>query len=135
MAPIVVLRGTVVAGAGQGAYFMSLAWVRSAVQGSLGFDPYPGTLNVRLVDPEMLQRWRDVSKQRALVLAPPAPETCGGRLVPITLPSDITAAVIVPDVTRYGDDVLEMIAANHLRSRLGLEDGDVLELTVTERAW
>ena len=111
---------------------MSLAWVGSAVQRSLGFDPYPGTLNVRLADAEILERWRDVSKRRGLVLAPPAPETCGGRLVQVTLPRDVAAAVIVPDVSRYGDDVLEVIAAVHLRTRLGLHDGDVLELTVTE---
>ena len=129
---MIVLRGIVASGVGQGAFFMSLAWVRDAIRGSLGFYPYPGTLNVRLADPEVLERWRGVSKQRALILAPPAPETCGGRLVPITLPRDITAAVIVPDVTRYGDDVLEVIAPVHLRSRLGLEDGDVLELTMTE---
>ena len=110
---------------------MSLAWVRSGVHRSLGFEPYPGTLNVRLADPDMLSRWRKVSKQRALLLTPPPPETCGGRLVSITLPQGVAAAVIVPDVTRYDDDVLEVISAVHLRSALGLEDGAVLELTVT----
>ena len=129
---MIVLSGIVASGVGQGAYFMGLAWVSGAVRGALGFDPYPGTLNVRLADPEVLERWRGVSKQRALILAPPAPEACGGRLVPVTLARDIAAAVIVPDVTRYGDDVLEVIAPVHLRSRLGLEDGDVLELTMTE---
>jgi len=126
------LRGIVASGVGQGAYFMSLAWVRSAVHRSLGFEPYPGTLNVRLADPDMRSRWREVSKQRALLLTPPPPETCGGRLVSITLPRGVAAAVIVPDVTRYDDDVLEVISAVHLRSELGLEDGAVLELTVTE---
>ena len=129
---MIVLSGIIASGAGQGAYFMRLAWVSGAVRGALGFDPYPGTLNVRLPDAENLKSWRDVSKRRALVLTPPAPETCGGRLVPVTLARDIAAAVIVPDVTRYGDDVLEVIAPVHLRSRLGLEDGDVLELTMTE---
>jgi len=126
------VRGTVASGVGQGAHFMSLPWVGRAVHRSLGFDPYPGTLNLRLTDPEMLVRWRDVSKERALVLTPSPPETCGGRLIPITLPRDIPAAVIVPDVTRYGDDVLEVIAAVHLRSCLGLEDGDALEFVLTE---
>jgi CTP-dependent riboflavin kinase len=37
---------------------------------------------------------------------------------------DVDAAVIVPDVTRYGEDLLELIAAVHLRSLLGLRDGD-----------
>ncbi len=105
---------------------MSLEWVRSAIRQSLGFDPYPGTLNVRLVDADLLVRWREVSKQGALLLTPSRPEECGGRLIPITLARDIPAAVIVPDVTKYGDDVLEVVAEVHLRSRLGLRDGDVL---------
>src|SRR2546425_2694252 len=110
---------------------MSLAWVRSAVHRSLGFEPYPGTLNVRLADPDMRSRWREVSKQRALLLTPPPPETCGGRLVSITLPPGVAAAVIVPDVTRDDDDVLEGISAVHLRSGIRLQDRAVLELTLT----
>src|SRR2546425_7554918 len=65
---------------------MSLAWVRSAVHRSLGFEPYPGTLNVRLADPDMRSRWREVSKQRALLLTPPPPETCGGGGGPLPPP-------------------------------------------------
>src|SRR2546427_4992182 len=94
---------------------MSLAWVRSAVHRSLGFEPYPGTLNVRLADPDMRSRWREVSKQRALLLTPPPPETCGGRLVSITLPRGGAAAVIVPAVTRHDDDVLGGISAGPFR--------------------
>src|SRR3989442_15819341 len=81
----------------------------------------------------MSARWGDVSMQLALLLTPAPPETCGGLLVSITLPRGVAAAVIVPDVTRYDDDGLEGISAVHLRSELGLEDGAVLELTVTER--
>jgi CTP-dependent riboflavin kinase len=125
-----MLRGIVASGVGQGARFMSLAWVGSAVHQWLGFDPYPGTLNVRLVDADMLVRWRKMSKEGALLLTPPAAEQCGGRLIPITLARNIPAAVIVPDVTRYGDHVLEVVAAVHLRSRLGLQDGDLLTLEV-----
>src|SRR2546425_6719058 len=108
---------------------MSLAWVRSAVHRSLGFEPYPGTLNVRLADSDMRSRWREVSKQRALLLTPPPPETCGGRLVSITFPPGVAAAVIVPHVTRDDDDVLEVISAGPLRGGLRLGDGAVPALT------
>src|SRR5437879_11541690 len=110
---------------------MSLSWVRSTDHRSLCFEPYPGTLNVRLADPDMRSRWREVSKQRALLLTPPPPETCGGRLVSITLPQGVAAAVIVPDVTRYGDDVLEALSAVHRRSELGTEHGTYREMNVT----
>jgi len=93
------------------------------------FDPYPGTLNLRLSDAEMLRRWREVRARGALRWIPP-PEQCGGRLVPLVVAVHIPASVIVPDVTRYAGDVLEVIVAVHLRSRPGLRDGDLLAVTV-----
>ena len=125
----VILQGAVEAGVGQGASFMSLPWVRDAVRQAVGFYPYPGTLNVRLLDADMLGRWREIRNRHALPLVPPPPEQCGGRLVPIVVSSDVAAAVIVPDITRYGADVLEVIAPVHLRSRLWLRNHDLLTLT------
>lgn len=115
-------------GLGQGAQFMALPWVRDAVRRLVGFDPYPGTLNVRLVDPAMVAAWRRIREGPALRLAPPPPETCGARLFRVVVMPDVAAAVVVPDVTRYGDDVLELVAPVHVRRRLGLQDGDLVRL-------
>lgn len=123
------LQGMVVSGVGQGARFMALEWVRRAVRDAVGFDPYPGTLNVRLADSETVGRWRGIRDRAPLILSPPAADVCGGRLVPIVVASDVPAAVVVPDITRYGEDVLEVVAAVHLRNRLGLRDGDRVTLT------
>lgn len=109
---------------------MSLPWVRDAVRKAIGVDPYPGTLNVRLSDTDMLQQWHEIRTIRALPLVPPPTERCGGQLVPITVAPDVRAGVIIPDVTRYGDDVLEIVAAVHLRSRLGLRDDTTLTISV-----
>ena len=122
------LYGRVIDGFGEAASFMALPWVLDGVRQALGFDPYPGTLNVRLLDVETLLRWGEIRKRATLRLAPPAPDQCGGDLVPLVVAPDISAAVIVPDVTRYDGDVLEVIAAVHLRSRLRLRDGSVLAL-------
>ena len=118
------LEGTVMSGLGHGAYFVGLAWVRGAIQRMLGFDPYPGTLNLRLVDGEMRAAWLDVMAGPALPLTPPPPERCGGRLFPVVVAPDIPAAVVVPDVTAHDADVLELVAGAHVRGRLGLHDGD-----------
>ena len=115
------LAGVVTSGLGQGASFMSLPWVQDAVRRLIGFTPYPGTLNVRL-DADMIGIWRRTRDGHSIVLAPPPSEPCGARLFPVVVASDVEAAVIVPDVTRYGEDLLELIAAVHLRSRLGLHD-------------
>ena len=124
---VITLRGAVTSGLGQGAYFMGLPWVRDAVRQFVGFTPYPGTLNIRL-DGDAVGQWRRIAEGRAVVLAPPPPETCGARLFPSVVGPDIEAAIIVPDVTRYGDDLLELVAAIHLRSRLGLRDDDMVTL-------
>lgn len=121
---MIVLRGAVASGAGVGAGFVGLEWFRAAVRGAAGFDPYPGTLNVRLLDAEALASWRRLRGSAGFTLAPPAADACGGRLIPVCIDPDIAAAVVVPDLTRYGDEVLEIVAASHLRTRLGLRDGD-----------
>ncbi len=127
---MISLHGAVTSGLGQGTYFVGLEWVRAAIQALIGFDPYPGTLNLRLVDMQARLAWRGIRAGPALLLTPPPPEQCGARLIPVVVAPDIPAAVVVPDVTRYGDDVLELVAAVHVRSRLGLRDGDRVTVRV-----
>jgi CTP-dependent riboflavin kinase len=122
------LQGVLASGLGQGAHFTRLEWVRHAIRRMIGFDPYPGTLNLRLVDAEMLLAWRRIREEPALLLTPPPPERCGARLFPVVVAPDIRAVVVVPDVTRHGDDVLELVAAVHVRSVLGLQDDDRVRL-------
>ena len=69
----------------------------------VGFDPYPGTLNVRLVDAQARAAWRAISAGPALVLSPPPPEPCGARLIRVVVEPDIAAAVVVPDVTHHAE--------------------------------
>ncbi len=128
------LYGRVAAGTGHAAGFMTLPWVRDGVRQALGFDPYPGTLNVRLLDVDAVLRWGEIKKGATLRLAPPAPEQCGGLLVPLVVAPDVPAGVIIPDITGYEGDILEVIAAVHLRSHLCLRDGSILALRCEDAA-
>jgi len=100
------------------------------VRNIAGFDPYPGTLNVRLADEDELRRWRAIRDDAAVPVSPPQSEDCEGRLVPVLLGEGLRAAIVVPDVTRYGADLLEIIAPVHLRTRFDLQDGDALSLRI-----
>ena len=109
---------------------MGLPWVRDVIRRMTGFDPYPGTFNVRLVDPNMVAVWRRIRQGPGLRVAPPAPEQCGARLIAVVVAPDVAAAVIVPDVTRHGDEMLELVAGVHVRSLLGLRDDDPVTLQI-----
>ena len=124
-------EGVVVSGTGEGAYFLGLDWVRNEILRVGGFEPYPGTLNLRL-GVDALPRWSRLRKDAGASLIPPEPDGCGGRLIPVLVGDTVPAAVVVPDITRYGEELVEIVAPVHLRTRLGLQDGDRLKLTILE---
>jgi riboflavin kinase len=123
------LRGVLSSGLGRGAEFMVIDWVREGLERFAGFVPYPGTLNLTLL-PDDVAQWRAVRARDASMLLPPVPDACGARVVRAVIAPDLAAAIVVPDITAHPDDVIEVVAAIHVRSRLGLRDGDVLTLTV-----
>ena len=133
---MITLRATLVSGLGEGAFFIAIDWVRVGIERLVGFAPYPGTLNLRLDDDEARRTWQTIRNGPALALVPPPPESCGGRLIGVVLASntgalpDIPAAVVIPDATRHGDDVLEVVAPVHVRRQLGLGDGDHVTVRV-----
>lgn len=47
---VITLEGRVVSGMGEGAYYMSLEGYRKQFREKLGYEPFPGTLNIKLSD-------------------------------------------------------------------------------------
>ncbi len=45
----IVFKGTVFSGKGEGRKFIELPWVKRQIEEKLGFTPYSGTLNIRLI--------------------------------------------------------------------------------------
>ena len=53
--PSLELKGTVISGMGEGAYYMALKGYTKQFKSKIGFVPFPGTLNVKLNQPEYIQ--------------------------------------------------------------------------------
>ncbi len=125
-----ILRGVVVSGAGQAAYFTQLAWVQEQCFAKLHFSPYPGTLNVQ-VNEDCLSLLADLQNGEATELLSPVPDFCNARALPARL-DDVPVAVIVPaeDVRIHGANIIEVIAPVHLKDVLSLHDGDQVELVL-----
>lgn len=125
------LSGRVVAGSGQGTHFTQLTWARKAFVDKLGIDPFPGTLNLKMKDPEALRQWKDLKAKPGIAVAPPPDsEFCRARCYRVLLAGDVRAAIVYPEVPDYPEDQLELIAPFSLRERLELADGDRVELEV-----
>lgn len=117
------LTGLVTTGRGQGASFTSLDWVRAQLTEELGIDPFPGTLNLTLLE-DALAASRALKSEPGVLIRPPDATFCDGRAYPVRIGGRLPGAIVVPEVPGYPDSQLELVAAVPLRELLGLADGD-----------
>jgi riboflavin kinase, archaea type len=126
--PSLVFEGKVYSGRGEGKRFLELPWVRRQIQQKLGFTPYTGTLNLRLLNQDIEKR-KQLQTEKAIVVEPEA-GYCPGSLFKANI-TKVKCAVIFPLVPKYPTDVLEIIAPLYLRGKLNLADGTLVAVTVT----
>ena len=114
---------------------MGLDWVQEALRKTLGFAPYPATLNVRPSGPEDARLWEEVQRGVAGVpLSPIEGGFCSAWLYRISMrplaggEEKVNGAVLLPVVADYPRDKIEIVAPVQLKQALGLKDGDCLDL-------
>ncbi len=128
----IALSGKVVSGLGEGRYYLSQPGYLVQFTERLGYTPFLGTLNVRVNGPEsrrleVVAGWRGVRIDGFRASG----RTFGGATCfPARLHGQ-ACHLIRPDRSHY-KDVVEFVAAENLRDRLGLKDGDVVEVSVEE---
>jgi len=131
--PSITLEGTVFTGLGEGAYYVSKEHYRKQFIEKLGFDPYPGTLNLKLTTDYDI-------KTRAELEAYPAIEIEGFtdedrtfghvKCYPLIIENKTRGALISALRSHYDSSVLEIIAPNYLRKQLNLKDGHKVKVEI-----
>jgi CTP-dependent riboflavin kinase len=124
------IRGVVREGKGEGKTFTQLDWVREQFRLKVGFDPYPGTLNVQTSQRDQLAEWRT----RQGIQIEPRPGYCAAVVLRVRVNGRIDAAWIIPFVPNYPTDVLELMAGVSLRETLGLVTGNQVSIELLEGA-
>ena len=131
--PSVTLEGTVFTGLGEGAYYISKESYRKQFIEKLGFDPYPGTLNLKLTTDYDI-------KARSELEAYPGIEVEGFRsedrtfgsvkCYPVIIENSVKGALILALRSHYDASVLEIVAPIYLRNNLKLKDGRKVKVEV-----
>lgn len=122
----IVLKGTVFSGKGKGKHFVDLSWARRQFQEKLGFNPYPGTLNLHLSQQSDL----DELKKAGGITISPEEGYQEGKCFRALVMGRVWGAVVIPDLQEYPPNLLEVIAPINMREKLGLQDGMELEVAV-----
>jgi len=123
------LSGTITSGLGEGQYYISLEGYRRQFREKLGFDPYPGTLNVRLDTVSAGVRKRIYGNIRISGFSDHNRTFGDGSCFHIRI-KDIKGAVIIPERTHYPEDIIEIIAPVKLREYLNADDGSTVQVEV-----
>ena len=121
------LKGNVFTGKGEGAKFVNLSWARKQMEDKLGFTPYPGTLNMRLDEKSTKMRKALIDASGKEIMSHLG--FCRGEIFQATI-MNVKCAVVIPEVSGYPEDVLEVVSSTNLREKLHLADGSMVEVKV-----
>jgi riboflavin kinase len=122
-----VFTGRVFTGLGEGAYYVSRKPYLDQFQTRLGFQPYPGTLNLKVESyMDQLLLAEKMSKPPIVIHGFSDQERTFGEVYcyPVVVNEKYDGAVIKALRTIYDSSVVEIISRYNLRKELGLEDGD-----------
>lgn len=135
---LVSLSGTITSGMGEGRHYISLDGYMEQFRAHLGYEPFPGTLNVDLDDesirtrphldalePITIEGWE--TEDRTF-----GPAYCYPATLVTSTDTYSEAHVIAPERTHHGDDHLEVIAPAELRAALDLDDDTEVTVRVSE---
>lgn len=109
-------------------HFTQIPWVRKQFISKLSIDPYPGTLNLEIVDPESLQSFKNLKTKKGIEITPEDPTFCTAQCYPVLIEGRLKGAIVFPLVEGYPDDKMEIISPHHMKETLLLRTGDFLEI-------
>ncbi|HEY7695420.1 MAG TPA: DUF120 domain-containing protein [Nitrososphaeraceae archaeon] len=127
--------GTLVSGMGEGKYYMSLDGYRKQFEKKIGYIPFPGTLNIRIVDPLSLENRDKIETFRYHFVDgfSDSKRTYGWvKCYPVILNGNekIRTDLLILERTHHDNNMLEIIAPVNIKKVLNLKNGDNVKVTL-----
>jgi riboflavin kinase len=123
------IEGKITKGLGEGKYYLSMEGYKGQMKELLGFEPYPGTLNIEVKDP--WDREQLVQLEPIVIKGFKDKERSYGDLFAYRCRLEKhECALIVPLRTHHGPRILEVVCPFNIRRKLGKKDGDMVKVVV-----
>ena len=129
--PSVTLEGVLFSGLGEGAYYVSKEGYRKQFIEKLGFDPYPGTLNIKLTTDYDIKTRTELEAYPAVELRGFQNETRSfgaAKCYPAIINNKVKGAILTAMRTHYDSSVIEIVAPICIRTHLKLKDGQKVKV-------
>jgi len=129
----VTLEGVLFTGLGEGAYYVTRDGYRKQFMEKLGFDPYPGTLNLKLATDYDVKTLTELESFPAIEIQgfKSKTRTFGPvRCYPAIINNKVKGAVVAALRSHYKSSVIEVIAPYYLRGKLKLKDGHKVKVEI-----
>ena len=129
----VELKGTLVSGMGEGAYYMSLKGYTKQFKTKINYIPFPGTLNVKLGKKEHVESALQFRTLNGVLINGFSDEkrTYGWvKCFKAKLNNTINCDLIILERTHHDNSVIELISKTNIRKTGKLRDGSKLTIKI-----
>ncbi len=124
------IKGMVMSGLGEGRYYINKENYKKSVKKHTGFEPYPGTLNIKIPDNKV----NTVKMLKKSGIKIKGFESEGRKFGDVVIyPCVIKGkkcAMIFPERAHHGENIIEIIASEYLRKKWKLDDGDMIKIVL-----
>jgi riboflavin kinase len=132
---IIDFEGHIITGMGEGAYYMSLKGYKQQFKEKLGYEPYPGTLNIKLNSSLYVEAKKEMLKYPSINIEGFSDQsrTFGWvKCYPayINDSDSINSSILILERTHYDDSIIEIIAPFSIKELFSLKNGDHIKLKV-----
>ena len=127
------LKGTLISGMGEGAYYMGLKGYTKQFKSKIGYVPFPGTLNVRLdkkIHQEAIKQFETLEGIKINSFSDGKRTYGWVKCFSAKLNNSINCELIILERTHHDDSIIELISKVCLRKIAKLKDGSKISIKI-----
>lgn len=129
----VQIKGTLVSGMGEGAYYMGLKGYTKQFKSKIGYIPFPGTLNIRIdqkIHQEAIKQFATLNGIKIKSFSDGKRTYGWVKCFPAKLNNSTNCNLILLERTHHDNSVIELISKSSLRKSAKIKEGSKVSITI-----